>query len=271
MPTYRKFEFFVLSYAPHSLRNDAVNIGVLMMEAGAGELGFANVSFTRDWRGVLRLDPGADIEMLQAIESDIRIQLTDMAGRDTMLRRMRDSFSNVIRLSSGAACLAEDPKKELERLVSSLCDPIVSSQPEKQPSGRKVIRDRMTEEFEQAGIMGNLMRDIAMSAYTQSGDRMKLDFGYNTETEVKFFQAVSLKSSEGQAILLAARFPELSRLIEFATGRTVLLTAVIDEQVDSSDAKKIFALDYLRDKQIRVTPVAQMPKIAELARRELVM
>ncbi len=70
--------------------------------------------FTRDWRRVRCLDPQADVEMLEALERDIRGQLRQARDREALLRKLDDSFSNLIQVSPTKACLAEEPAKEME-------------------------------------------------------------------------------------------------------------------------------------------------------------
>ena len=79
MADRRQLEFFLLRYVPDAVKDEFVNIGVVMVEPGANGGGFAEVRFTRDWRRVRCLDPQADVEMLAALERDIRGQLADDA------------------------------------------------------------------------------------------------------------------------------------------------------------------------------------------------
>ena len=63
--------FFLLQYMPDELKGEFVNIGLVLVGDGA-DAGYADVRFTRDWRRVLCLDPGADLEWLQALESLVK-------------------------------------------------------------------------------------------------------------------------------------------------------------------------------------------------------
>ena len=49
--------FFLLRYVPDAVKEEFVNIGVVMVGGGT-DAGYADVRFTRDWRRVLCLDPG---------------------------------------------------------------------------------------------------------------------------------------------------------------------------------------------------------------------
>src|ERR1039458_2332077 len=48
-------EFFLLRYVPDAVKDEFVNLGVVLYEpgkAGSAQAGFADVRFTRDWRRV---------------------------------------------------------------------------------------------------------------------------------------------------------------------------------------------------------------------------
>src|ERR1700681_2319620 len=118
MADRRQLEFFLLRYVPDAVKDEFVNIGVVMVEAGANGAGFAEVRFTRDWRRVRCLDPQADVEMLEAMEREIRGQLGETHDREMLMRRLEDSFSNLIQMSPAKGCLAEDTAAELEIMAS---------------------------------------------------------------------------------------------------------------------------------------------------------
>ena len=117
MADFTKLEFFLLRYVPDAVKDEFVNIGLVMFESGPDGR-FADVRLTRDWRGVRCLDPEADIEMLEALETDFRGRLADAGERQVFLRKLEDSFSNAIRISPTKACLAQQPAQEMETLAS---------------------------------------------------------------------------------------------------------------------------------------------------------
>ena len=116
MAVPHKLEFFLLRYVPDAVKEEFANIGVVMLEEGANGSGFADVRFTRDWRRVHCLDGDADIEMLEALERDIRGQLHEAGNREVFLKKIKDAFSNVIQLSPTTGCLAESPAEEMKTL-----------------------------------------------------------------------------------------------------------------------------------------------------------
>src|SRR3954466_3242342 len=118
MAELKQCEFFLLRYVPDAVKDEFVNIGVVLM--GANESGYAELRFTKDWARVKCVDPAADIEMLEAMEQEIRGQLNSAAGdgkRESILKKLDDSFSNLVQVSGTKACLTENPQAEIESLA----------------------------------------------------------------------------------------------------------------------------------------------------------
>ncbi len=267
----RQLEFFLLRYVPDAVKDEFVNIGVVMVEpthgAGANNSTFADVRFTRDWRRVRCLDPQADVEMLTALERDIRGQLAEVGDRATLLRRLKDSFSNVIQLSPAKGCVAEDPVREIETMASIYLESTKAAG-KREGSGRQRILGKMREAFEQAGV-AKLLLPVPVAPYTKPGDPFQFDFGYRVGGEIKLFHAVSLKASVDAAVMLAARYPRIAPVMSKVAGAAPALTAVIDDDLDRGQESVQFALSMMEEERIRIAVVADMPMIAEVARREL--
>jgi hypothetical protein len=266
MADRRQLEFFLLRYVPDAVKDEFVNVGVVMVEAGANA-GFADVRFTRDWRRVRCLDPQADVEMLEALEREIRGQLATSHDREVLLRRLEDSFSNVIQLSPAKGCLAEDPVAEMETMASIYLE-TVKVGGKREVSGRLRILERMKDAFAQAGVAKFLL-PVPVAAYTKPGDPFKFDFGYRVGGEIKLFHAVSLKAGVDSGVLLAARYPKIAPIMSKVAGAAPALTAVIDDDLDRGSESVQFALSMMEEERIRIAVAAEMPMIAEVARREL--
>jgi|SRR5579863_263957 len=268
MAERKQLEFFLLRYVPDAVKDEFVNIGVVMMEPGANGSGFAEVRFTRDWRRVRCLDPQADVEMLEAIERDIRGQLGETRDRELLLHRLEDSFSNVIQLSPTKGCLAEDPVREIE-LLAQLYFERPKAVTREAVSARQRILKNMRDAFEQAGVWTLLMKGIPVAPYTKPGDPLKFDFGYRVGDEIKLFHAVSLKASVEQAIMLASRYPKIADSMAQLSKIVPSLTAVVDEGLNRDPDEVKFALSVMEEARIQVENSAAMPGIAERVRQEL--
>jgi hypothetical protein len=263
----RQLEFFLLRYVPHAVRQEFVNIGILMVEGSENGSVFANVRFAKDWQRVRRMDPQADVEMLEALLREIQAEVGEIKDRAMLLRRMEDSFSNVIQLSAPMAVVTETPSTEMETMASMFVDEekIAST---RLLTGRMRILAAMRDAFDVAGV-GELLHPVPAEPYTKAGDPFKFDFGYNTGSEIKLFHAVSLKTGVEAAVTLAARFPKIAPVMAKATKATPLLTAVIDDDLDRNEDAVQFALGMMDEEGIRIAAAAEMPLIADVARQEL--
>jgi DUF3037 family protein len=262
-------EFFLLRYVPDTVKGEFVNIGVIAKEIGANAAGFVDVRFTQDWRRVRCLDPHVDMDALNAFEQEIRAQLADGNERETLLHRLQDSFSNVLQLSAPQACLTENPAKELETLATIYLE-VYKVGGKKMVSGRQEIVQAMRGAFFGAGLQGFVIERLPLASYTKPGDPLKfLDFGYKAQGDLKLFQAVSLKAGVSDAVTLAARFPKIAPAMARNTEAVPSLTAVIDDDLDRNRDEVQFALSMMEEEKFTIVAAAEMPMIAEMARREL--
>ena len=104
---------FLVSYLPRVLKDERVDIAVVMIGDG-----FVDVRVAQNWQRVLALDPDADVELLTALTCEIRDKLRVPGQREEMLRKMEHSWSNAVQLSLGKECLTADPASEIETLAA---------------------------------------------------------------------------------------------------------------------------------------------------------
>lgn len=258
--------FFILRYAPDAVKNEFINVGLVLLPPAGG----AQVRFTREWSRVLCLDPDADVEMLQALENDLRNQLREMNGdHDLILRRIQDSFSNAIQPSEFQACLAASPVAEADELARLYLERPRRRQPTREPGARVAIVARMRSEFEAAGVWPLMQEKIPVSRYTRSGDPLKIDCGYSPNGTVKLFHAVTLGSDVNAAKVLAFSFPQLAQGIRKVEGKQAQLTAIVEDDLPKDDESVTFARETLEQNAIRIAPVSAMSDVAKRAAQEL--
>ena len=109
---HKPYQLFVLRYVPNPVVGEFINFGVILVEKS----GFAGARFC-DLNRITRLDPRADVEVLQGVENEIRDRLKDSHGREIMLHTFTDSLSNLIQISQPVGCFTNDPERELELLA----------------------------------------------------------------------------------------------------------------------------------------------------------
>ena len=265
MAQKQQCRFFLLRYVPDVVKNEFVNIGlVLLPDAGSAEL-----RFTHDWSRVRCLDPEADLELLEGIESELRETLRDSGPeRQTIVRKIQESFSNALQVSDLTACLTESPVAEADELARLYLErPQRTSA--REMSTRQMILQRVREEFERTGAWKLMSKNIPVFKYTRSGDPLKIDCGYSAGGAVKMFHSLALETDINSAKVLAFSFPGLAEGIRRDLGASAQLTAIVEDDLDRQEESTKFALDTLQRNLIQVAALGQMPEIAERARVEL--
>jgi hypothetical protein len=269
MANLKQLEFFLLRYSGDVTKGESINLGVVAIAPDNGdEGGFADVRFIRNWRRLHCFDPLADVEEVLAIEREVRQDLLDPEKRAQLLKRLSDSYSNVIRFDHLQGCLTQSPALELEKLSAMYLETPAGIE-RRELTGRQRILNVMRDELEKAGVLAMMQANVPMAEYTKPGDPLKLDFGYSSGDGFQFLHAVSLATRVEQGMILAARFPQIAAGMQQKKQVRAWLTSVVDDELDDSRDDVGFALEMMKENGIVVVRVAQMPRIAEEIRLEL--
>ena len=275
MAERKQCEFQLIRYVPDPVKNEFVNIGVLL-RAATGEQ--TELRFTRDWGRVLCLDPDADTQMLEALEIEIghrlRSQLPDHPK--PILGLLEGSLSNGVQITETKGYLAESFVSGLEDLMRLHVDSPRRERKQRR-GGRGAIVAAMRTHFEAAGVWTLMRKHIAAANYTRPGDPLRIDCGYRNGM-MKMFQAISLEGGVDEAKLLAFAAPGLMAGVERVDKTELELTAIIEsigwpEGDNEPDEERSIRYDYARETmeqyEIRVLTTAQLAEVAETARVEM--
>jgi len=262
-------EFFLVRYVPDPVKNEFVNIGVLLREAGRPES--AVVRFTKDWSRVRCVDPDADTSMLEALEAEVRRRLLE--DGQPVMKVLEDSFSNQLQITPPKACLAESVAAETEQLMALYVETRKRESTVRR-SGRAAIHAKMRTEFERAGVWDLMRKRIAVASYTQPGDPLRIDCGYRPNGVIRMFHAVSLEADSELAKVLAFSAPGLADGIRRVENAELELTAIVEPVKGRADdeerlAQYRFAVETMEAQKIRVLTTNDVVRAAETARREL--
>ena len=264
----KQCDFLLMRYVPDPFKNEFINIGVMLL---ARDEEFADARFTRDWGRVRCLDPEADIDILEALEKDLREQLSSSPeARRQILYRLQDTLSNALQVSEPRAMLSAAPEKDLAELARTYLERPRPKR-ERQPGARQRIVSQMQTAFEAAGVWDQLNKNIQASTYTHPGDPLKIDCGYQPNGVVRLFHGVSLASEPDSAKVLAFTYPALREGIARLEGAKADLTAIVEDEIDRNDKTIQFAIEAMERTSIHVATVSQLSDIAERARAELRM
>lgn len=275
MSARRQCDFYLVRYVPDPVRNEFVNIGVLLRDAEKPEQ--ITVNFTKDWARVRCVDPDVDVSMLESLESELRQRLTHPEdGLPPLMHVLRDSFSNALQVTEPRAYLAESLIAGVEELMRVYVDPR-KRQSVARRSGRAAIHAQMRSQFERVGVWDLMRKRIAVAAYTKPGDPLRIDCGYRPNGVIRMFHAVSLESDTDWPKVLAFSVDAIREGVARVENAKLELTAVVepisDVSSDREDAERMeqyrFSIETMEAEEIRVLTTSDLPRVAETAQREL--
>ena len=272
MSERKQCDFYLVRYVPDPVRNEFVNIGVLLRDAGNPEQ--VTVNFTKDWARVRCVDPDVDVAMLESLESELRQRLAHPeAGLPPLMRVLEDSFSNGLQVTEPKAYLAESMIAGVEELMRLYVEPR-KRQAGARKSGRVAIHSQMRSQFERAGVWDLMRKRIAVSGYTKPGDPLRIDCGYRPNGVVRMFHAVSLESDTEWPKVLAFSVAAIREGVARVENAKLELTAVVEPIVMvSADTERMeqyrFSVETMEAEDIRVLTTNDLPRVAEAAQREL--
>jgi Protein of unknown function (DUF3037) len=276
MPERKQCEFQLIRYVPDPVKNEFVNIGVLLRAADGGQ---SVLRFTRDWGRVRCLDPDADTQMMEALEIEVgqRLVTQPAVHQRPIMGLLEESLSNGIQITETKAYLAESFLAGLEELMRLYVDTPPRGRSQRR-SGRSALLASMRTRFEEAGVWTLMRKQIAVAQYTKPGDPLRIDCGYRPNGVVRMFQAVSLDTDTDDAKLLAFSALGLIDGVKRAENADLQLTAIVEpirqtEQNEEPSEERIvqyrFGVEIMEEHTIRVMTSTALPDLAETARREL--
>jgi hypothetical protein len=270
----KQCEFQLIRYVPDPVKNEFVNIGVLVRAEGEQSI----LRFTRDWGRVRCLDPDADTQMLEALEIEVghRLRAQPSNHPKPIWALLEASLSNGLQITESKAYLAESFPAGLEDLMRLYVDTPRRERTQRR-SGRSALHAAMRTRFEEAGVWTLMRKQIAAATYTKAGDPLRIDCGYRPNGVVRMFQAISLESDADDAKLLAFSAFSLIAGVKRVDKADLELTAIVepirqaegDEPSEDRIAQYRFGVEIMEEHTIRVLTSSDLPRIAETARREL--
>lgn len=263
----RAFRYRVLRYTPNLMRDEWVNIGILLEEAeGLRRRRARLIEEPGEIARVRRLHPDADEAVLRALPGDWEAHAGPGEAGEAYLRKLEDTLSNVIQLTEEKAVPAEDFDAELERLYQQRVAP--PPRPGRTgallESTRGWIRAKLNDVFRRHRILAKLEKNIRADEFTEPGDPMRLDYSYRRNGTRGFLQAFSLARDVAQAKALAytaecvrARIPKT----EF--------TAVTEIEPHRENARHQFVAATLAAQDIAIVPLSRIELFADQLRSSL--
>src|SRR2546427_9664820 len=155
----RACSYRILRYTPNLVRDEWVNIGVLLFDPGTGERRLRLIEERDEYNRVRRLHPQADETVLRALRDDLEDRFQPVSANESnggtakwqqLLGKWDDTLSNALQLAPQKGAFAAALDAALERLYA---DHVAMQRPTSRagaPASPPQMRPHCSQVFRQA-------------------------------------------------------------------------------------------------------------------------
>jgi hypothetical protein len=256
----RTLVYSILRYAPNPIRNEWVNIGVLLYDPESGERRLRMIEDQEEFARVRRLHPAAREELLSKVgdhlERSFREARQTLGEGDwqKLLAKLEDALSGVWQLAPETALRGvyrTDLDTNLERLYADHVAAPHRGIHVGTAGSRAAMRSYCAQVWKHAQLWSRIERAVRASEYTFAGDPMRLDYCYRRNGTRGFVQTLSVTRSPADCKLVAYTAERIARRAPFRSE----FTAVTDVALEANDERHAFVRDTLRDAGIEPVPL----------------
>jgi hypothetical protein len=257
--------FRVLRYTPNLVRDEWVNVGVLLEEVSGPRRAMRLIEGDSEIARVRRLHPGADENLLRALPSEFEAGLRGPEDEvQKYLEKLDQTLSNVLQLGPQRGLLANDFDTELDRLYHDYVERPPSVRGGVVENTRAWIRGRLNDVFRRHRILGKLERSVRVEEYTQPGDPLHLDYAYRYNGTRGYIHTVALGRDSAQAKVLAFTAERIR-----ARAANSEFTAITEVEPGRENSRHQFVARLLAEQRISMVPLNRVEKFAEELRPRL--
>jgi len=266
MQSERTCGYRILRYTPNLVRDEWVNIGVLVYDPQSGERRLRLIEEQEEYARVSRLHPEADESVLRALRENLEDRFD--AARSSnghganggggngialqeLLRKWDDTLSNALQLAPQKGVISSDLEAELERLYGDHV--ALPRRPSRvgAPGTRAQMRSYCSQVFRQARIWDRIQKSVRASEFTYPGDPMRIDYSYRRNGTHGFIHTLSVSRAPGESKGIAHTWEAITAKSALKTEFTVVTDMDLKEQSD----RNRFVDRTLRDAGIEPVPL----------------
>jgi hypothetical protein len=259
------YSYYILRYTANQVRDEWVNIGVLVFDPHTGERRLRIIEEPEEYARVRRLYPQADEGLLRRLRDDVEDrfatatqlfagtgQIAESVAADWMrlLEKWNDTLSHALQLAPQHGVFAHDLDAETERLYADRVAPERTVAAVGAPRSRATIRSYCAQVLKQAKVWERMQKGVRVEEFTFAGDPMRLDYGYRRNGTRGFLHALSVTRAPADAKLLAYTVERIRSKVNSSE-----FTAVTDVALVAETERHRFVVDTLRDAGVESVPM----------------
>src|SRR5690349_10178142 len=255
-PPEQALAYHVLRYVPNLVRDEWVNIGVLVFNPDTGERRLRLIEEQDEYNRIRRLHPWSDEAVLRALRDELESRLDSNRTAKSndaafapeipwqkVLSKWEDTLSNALQIAPQKGVLADDLDAEVERLYADHVAVPRRSPRLGQPRGRAGIRSYCAQVLRQAGIWQRIQKSVRVAEFTFPGDPARIDYSYRRNGTRGFLHTLSVTRAPQDAKPLAYNVRHIAEKARYHTE----FAAVTDVALSRDNDRHRFVLDTLRE------------------------
>jgi hypothetical protein len=243
----RTCAYRVFRYTPNLVRDEWVNIGVLVYDPRSGDRRLRLIEEQDEYARVRRLHPEADEALLRALRDNLEDRFDSArssnghganggASRgqalEELLRKWDNTLSNALQLAPQKGVISSDLDAELERLYADHVAPPRATTRVGAPGGRAQMRSYCSQVFRQARLWDKIQKSVRAAEFTFPGDPMRIDYSYRRNGTRGFLQTLSVSRAPGDAKMLAYTTERIAAKAALKTEFAAITDVALNDQHD---------------------------------------
>ena len=265
-------QYRILRYVPNLVRDEWVNVGVLLEEVADGDVGSATprceirlIEEDAEIARIRRLHPGVDESLLRSLPAEFEARLRAPSAQvATYLEKLDQTLSTTLQFGPRRGVLTDDFESELERLFREQVSVPRTARTGVIETTTQWIRKRIDDVFRRRHILSHLEKKIRADQFTGPGDPTRLDYGYRFNGTRGFMQIVPLKGDTSRAKVFAYTAERIRR--QNAHSEFVALT---ESDPITGNTRHEFVKRLFDDQRITIVPPTGLDRFAEALRPRL--
>jgi hypothetical protein len=247
----------ILRYTPNLIRDEWINIGVLLFDPATGERRLRLIAEQEEYARLRRWHPTADEDLVRGLQEDLEDRFRNVPraasgrGVQELVAKWDDTLSNILQLAPQKGVYADDLDAELERLYADHVAPPRKAIRVGAPGSRAAMRDYCDQVWKQAQLWGQVEKSVRVEEFTFPGDPLRIDYCYRQNGTRGYVQTLSVSRALADSKLYAYTAARIAARAPFASE----FTAVTDVQLQDDNKRHRFVRDTLRDAQIEPVPM----------------
>ena len=257
----RACAYRILRYTPNLVRDEWVNIGVLVFDPQSGERRLRLIEEQEEYARVRRLHPAADETVLLALRDDLENRFegarrnnghANGGGVEELLRKWDETLSNALQLAPQKGVVAGDLDAELERLYADHVAVPRAPARAGTPGSRVQMRSYCSQVFRQARLWERIQKSVRAAEFTFPGDPMRLDYSYRRNGTLGFVHTLSVSRAPAEVKSLAYTAEQITSKASLKTE----FAAVTDIELAEVNDRNRFVSRTLLDAGIEPVPLS---------------